>query len=97
MPDLRPPASNHRAGRHPEKILQSRFDPGRFAGLIIDPHAAATGDRHGFRGHLVEQSPLLGVQPPPQLLDQPTASGVSRISDRRAQFGEAFQPFAQRE
>src|SRR5262247_1727028 len=79
----RPPACDHRPRLHPEKILQARFDPGRFAGFIIDAHAAAAGDRHEFRRHLVQQSPLLGAQTLAQRLDQCAFPGG------RAQFGEA--------
>ena len=42
------PAGNHRPRLHPEKILQSRFDPGRLACSPNDAHAASAGDRHEF-------------------------------------------------
>ena len=71
----RAPAGNHRPRLHPEKILQSRFYPGRLACFIIDAHAASAGDRHEFRRHLVQQSLLLGVQTLAQRLDQSAFSG----------------------
>jgi hypothetical protein len=49
-------SSDARCFSNAKKILETRFDPRRLTGLIVDLHLAASGQPQTFRSELLEVS-----------------------------------------